>query len=93
VITFAGQGYTDAYEHFYVFPSDLKGDCSNPDDSTLLSSAVSADKLADWLQPVNASEIVLILDACNSAASVESNGFKPGPLVQRSLVFHRDFTT
>src|SRR6202044_396494 len=46
---------------------------------------ISARQLSYWRRDLVASEIVLIIDACDSAASVESEGFKPGPLGSRGL--------
>lgn len=41
--------------------------------------------MAEWLLPLDAGEIVLILDACYSAASVEAGDFRPGPLGSSGL--------
>jgi hypothetical protein len=37
------------------------------------------------LRKVDAADMVLIIDACHSAASIEAEGFKPGPLGSRGL--------
>jgi hypothetical protein len=54
-------------------------------DSALKLSAISDDDLTSWLRPIDAGEMVMILDACYSAASIESNDFKPGPMGNRGL--------
>ena len=86
-MTFSGHGYSDASEKdggFYLLPSGLAGSCRKVDDA-LLSASISADELAQWLRPIDAGEMTLILDACDSAASVDSGDFKPGPLGSRGL--------
>jgi WD40 repeat protein len=79
VLTYSGHGYTDATGTFYLLPSDLKGDCARVD-RELLASAISSDDLTEWIRPIDAGEMVMVLDACYSAASIESGDFKPGPM-------------
>jgi hypothetical protein len=70
IITFAGHGYTGSDGAFYLAFSDR---------------SVSEAEFARWLRGVDADNMVLILDACQSAASVEGEGFKPGPLGSRGF--------
>src|SRR5262249_47994384 len=79
VLSFSGHGYTDKQNRFFLFPSDLAGDCKRFDDRSLASS-ISSDELTEWARPIDAGEIVIILDACYSGASVEAGGFRPGPM-------------
>ena len=51
----------------------------------LLRSAISSDELSRWLRDVDAGRLVMIVDACHSAAAVEGEGFKPGPMGSRGL--------
>jgi WD40 repeat protein len=83
-LSFSGHGYTSPDGEFYVLPSDVEGSCRRAD-ATLLKNAISSDDLAAWLRPIDAGEMVLILDSCYSAQSVEANGFKPGPMGSRGL--------
>jgi len=83
-MSFSGHGYSAAGGAFYILPSSLQGDCSHVDDA-LLKSAISADELADWLRPIDAGEMTLILDACYSAESIQAGEFKPGPMGSRGL--------
>jgi hypothetical protein len=76
VISYAGHGYTDARGRFALVPSDAASHDGQPDPKTL----ITAGDLAEWLAPVDAGEIAFIIDACHSAASVSSGGFKPGPM-------------
>lgn len=83
-LSFSGHGYGDANGTYYILPSDVQGSCAAVDKS-LLDEAVSADELAEWLRPIDAGEMTFILDACDSAASVDVGGFKPGPMGSRGL--------
>lgn len=51
----------------------------------LLASSINSDELSQWLRKIDAGEMVLIIDACQSAASVSGGGFKPGPMGSRGL--------
>src|SRR6185295_8721372 len=46
---------------------------------------VSSEELSLWLRDVDAGEMVMIADACHSAATVDVEGFKPGPMGSRGL--------
>jgi len=84
-MSFSGHGYADLNGRFYLFPSDLKSGGEQRATPELLSSAISSDELAEWLRPLDAGEMTIIIDACHSAASVEGEGFKPGPMGSRGL--------
>jgi WD40 repeat protein len=84
ILAFAGHGYAGANGRFYLFPSDLPRTEVRVTPA-LLDSAVSSTELADWLRGVDAGRLAIILDACQSAASVEGEGFKPGPMGSRGL--------
>lgn len=78
IVTFSGHGYTDPQGSFFLLPSDarLVGADRVPDPASL----ISATNLAVYLGSIKAGEIALIIDACHSAASVDANNFKPGPM-------------
>ncbi|MDE1324003.1 ankyrin repeat domain-containing protein [Vibrio aestuarianus] len=82
---FAGHGLSDSGQ-FYLFPYDI-GDTSNSReiDNTLLSKAISSLELDHWMRDIDAGNFILVIDACNSAASVQGEGFKPGPMGSRGL--------
>lgn len=69
---------------FYLLPADV-GPAFAPSDSQSLARAISSDELALWLRGMDAVDEVMIIDACHSAASVQSAGFKPGPMGNRGL--------
>ena len=78
IITFSGHGWADPRGNFYLLPTDADWPDSAelPDRSSLLSSA----EIADALKRVDAGEMALVIDACHSAASVDTVWFKPGPM-------------
>ncbi|MGB5036357.1 MAG: hypothetical protein WBQ66_07105 [Blastocatellia bacterium] len=90
VITFAGHGYSDGRGNFYMAPSDVgrnaraqiasMGD-GQPD---ALGRCISSDELSQWLRDVDAGDMVMVIDACQSA-SFTGPGFKPGPMGSRGL--------
>jgi WD40 repeat protein len=78
-LSFSGHGYSNRNGQFYILPSDFQGTCQGVEPE-MLRSAISAGELAEWLRPIDAGEMTFILDSCDSASSVESNNFKPGPM-------------
>jgi WD40 repeat protein len=84
LITFAGHGYTEANGVFYFVPSDIGSDS----DGTLTSirdRLISSDMVSEWMLGIDAGELIMVVDACYSAAVVEGQDFKPGPLGSRGL--------
>ena len=84
VLSFSGHGFAGKDGQYFILPADVDGACVNPDDR-LLGNAISADELTAWLRPVDAGEMVFILDSCYSSRSVEANEFRPGPMGSRGL--------
>jgi uncharacterized caspase-like protein len=77
ILSFSGHGWADETGAFYLVPAEGRWPGGpEPDRSTL----ISAVQMADRLREVDAAEMVMIIDACHSAASVDSGGFKPGPM-------------
>ncbi|MDX2218782.1 MAG: caspase family protein [Burkholderiales bacterium] len=87
VLTFSGHGLVDMQGSFHLMPHDTgpgrgKGVGLLPED---LKRMIGSDELALWLRDIDAGEFVFIVDACHSAATVESPDFKPGPMASRGL--------
>ena len=82
ILAFSGHGHTDQQGRFYLLPSN------SGLDSTItyarLPRFISSEELSQWLREVDAGELVMIIDACHSAASVPES-FKPGPMGDRGL--------
>jgi len=81
VISFSGHGLTQADGSFYLLPSD-SGVGDNVND---MQKLVSSQEIAEWLRPVDAGQMLLIIDACHAGASVDTPGFKPGPMGDAGL--------
>ncbi len=82
IISFSSHGYADERGRFFLFASDTG---SSGELRDALTRAISSDELGAWLRDVDAGELVLVVDACHSAASVQAEGFKPGPMGSRGL--------
>jgi hypothetical protein len=85
VITVSSHGYTTNEGMFYVIPSDSGQTEGHALTEQLRQKWVSSDELSAWLRDVDAGEMVMVVDTCHSAATVEEPGFKPGPMGSRGL--------
>jgi WD40 repeat protein len=88
LVFFSGHGYSDSRGRYFLFPSDSKPfeepDWHNPSQAAL-QRLISAEDLTSWLYKVDAADLVFIIDACHAAASVQGEGFRPGPLGSAGL--------
>ncbi|MBT2303402.1 caspase family protein [Variovorax paradoxus] len=86
IILFSGHGLNYQNE-FYLVPYNSGPKSPNRSDGPPLdlTRQISSAELAYWLRDLVADEIVLVIDACHSSASVESPNFKPGPMGARGL--------
>lgn len=95
LISFAGHGYADGRGAFYLVPHDVgakaRQNLASVGDGRALEAAagvlsrcVSSEELGQWLRDVDAGDMALIVDACQSAALTGEN-FKPGPMGSRGL--------
>jgi hypothetical protein len=62
--------------------SEQSGACG--DAREFLRHSISSDELTQWLERVDAGQMVLVLDSCHSAA-ISGPGFKPGPMGDRGF--------
>jgi WD40 repeat protein len=85
LVSFSSHGYADQNGSFYLLPTDIGKNSGRRITNDLLSRSISSDELSLWLRDVDAGEMVMIVDACHSAASVEGQSFKPGPMGSRGL--------
>jgi WD40 repeat protein len=87
VISFSGHGYADVKSEFYLLPSDVGPDVrpGEKPGAEMLQRCISGEDLSQWIRPVDASEIIVIIDACQAAAAVQQEGFKPAPIGSRGL--------
>ncbi|HWC95241.1 MAG TPA: caspase family protein [Candidatus Sulfopaludibacter sp.] len=80
-IFFAGHGITSG-DQFYLLPHDV-GVGATP--ANLASAGISDRDLEGFLESAAASQIVLVLDACNSGQAMEADDPRRGPLNSRGL--------
>lgn len=85
ILSFSSHGYVDDRGTFYIFPYDIGKSSNKEITDDLLSHTISSENLSLWLRDIDAGEMVMIVDACHSAASIETEGFKPGPMGSRGL--------
>jgi WD40 repeat protein/uncharacterized caspase-like protein len=85
LLTISSHGYTDDSGNFYFLLSDIGTGSGRQMTPALLQRALSSEELSVWLRDIDGGEMVLIVDACHSAATVEAEGFKPGPMGSRGL--------
>jgi WD40 repeat protein len=86
LLAFSSHGYTDDRGVFHMVLWDIGKD--TPQDKItpeLQANSLSSDQLSGWLREVDAGEMVMVVDSCHSAATVEAEGFKPGPMGSRGL--------
>jgi WD40 repeat protein/uncharacterized caspase-like protein len=89
LISFSGHGYGDGLGNFYIFPFDTgEPESSQPATSdinrALMRRLISSEDLSAWLRDVDAGDIIMVLDACQSE-DVTGKDFKPGPMGSRGL--------
>ncbi len=88
MIYYASHGYADQSGNYYFFTADTGRGKEKVITPELMRHSISSDELSAWLKDVDAGEIALIIDACQSAGTVkgEAGGeFKPGPMGSRGL--------
>jgi len=84
-VLFSGHGYADGNGNFYLIPRDTGPGSGKTISDELLRRSISSDELTRWMRPIDAGSMAMVIDACHSAAAVESEGFKPGPMGSRGL--------
>jgi uncharacterized caspase-like protein len=85
LISFSSHGFADDNGNFYFVPYDTGQVKEERITEQFLKRCISSEELALWLRDVDAGEMVMIADACHSAATVDVEGFKPGPMGSRGL--------
>lgn len=85
LISFAGHGFADDAGQFYLVPQDTGSRTGKQITAALKARSIGSEELSLWLRDVDAGDMTMIVDACQSAASVQAEGFKPGPMGSRGL--------
>jgi WD40 repeat protein len=89
VVYFAGHG-TAQRNRFYLIPHDLGYDGERELKSefnlqTILNHSIDDEELERILEPVNVSQLVLVIDACNSGQALEAEEKRRGPMNSKGL--------
>jgi len=84
IISVSSHGYAAQSGIFYILPNDIGENTTGITDE-VLPKLISSDELSLWMRDITAKEMLMIVDACHSAASVQGSGFKPGPMGSRGL--------
>ena len=89
VIYFAGHGTAQA-NRFYLIPHDLgyAGSRDAIDDAglnSILAHSVSDLELQDAIEKIDAGELLMVIDACNSGQALESEEKRRGPMNSKGL--------
>ena len=85
MLSVSSHGYTSKEGMFYIVSSDSGHTEGHGLTEQLRQKWISSDELSAWLRDVDAGDLVMIVDTCHSAATVEEPGFKPGPMGSRGL--------
>lgn len=89
VVYFSGHG-TAVRDRFYLIPYDIgyKGSREELDPAgltTILAHSISDEELVAALQSLDADQLLLVIDACNSGQAIESQEKRRGPMNTRGL--------
>ncbi len=89
VIYFSGHG-TAQKDRFYLLPHDLgyhgtRSSLNAAGLETILAHSVSDTELEDALRPVDADQLLLVIDACNSGQALDADDRRRGPMNTRGL--------
>lgn len=86
LLSFSGHGFATADGEFHLVPLDTGPGTTREVTESLRTHSISTAELSDWLGNVDAGELVLIVDACHSAAAIQGTAdFRPGPMGSRGL--------
>ena len=85
-IALAGHGLAGDGGIFHFFTQDFGvGTTGRTLPTDLSPHSLDSDELTTLLRAIDVRNMVLVIDACNAAASVEGAGFKPGPMGSQGL--------
>jgi uncharacterized caspase-like protein len=89
VIYFAGHGTAQANK-FYLIPHDLgyagsRTKLTEEGLASMLAHSISDEELEVAFEGVNASQIMLVIDACNSGQALEAEEKRRGPMNSKGL--------
>jgi N-terminal domain of anti-restriction factor ArdC len=83
LLTISSHGYTDERGIFHFVLQDV--DQPQQVTDVLGRETLNTNELSAWLRDVDGGEMVMVVDACESEATIQAEGFKPGPMGSRGL--------
>ncbi len=88
VVYFAGHG-TAAQDRFYLIPHDLGYTGSRKIDQagleTILAHSISDRELEQGFEKIDAGQLLIVIDACNSGQALETEEKRRGPMNSKGL--------
>ncbi len=85
LLSFSSHGFTDAGGSFHIVLEDTVTNRNRTLGMGSVVNSLSSDELSVWLSDIDAGEMVMVIDACHSEASVNEQAFKPAPIGSRGL--------
>lgn len=85
IFTYAGHGYAAKNGQFHMYPWDILETDKRVVSQDFLASTINSDELESMLRHVDSERFLMVIDACNSAASVQGREFRPGPMSSAGL--------
>jgi hypothetical protein len=83
LLAVSSHGYTDDQGVFHFVLQDV--DQPQQVTDALNQETLNTNQLSAWLRDVDGGEMVMVVDACESEATIQAEGFKPGPMGSRGL--------
>jgi len=83
LLAVSSHGYTDEQGVFHFVLQDV--DQPQQVTDALDRVTLNTNELSAWLRNVDGGEMVMVVDACESEATIQAEGFKPGPMGSRGL--------
>ncbi|MCA1634115.1 MAG: caspase family protein [Acidobacteria bacterium] len=89
IVYFAGHG-TAQGDRFYLIPHDLgyagaRDQLDEPGLRLMLSRSVSDEELQEAVEKIDAAQMMLVIDACNSGQALETEEKRRGPMNTKGL--------
>lgn len=85
LVSYSGHGYASKDGGFHLFPFDIAKGSQREITPELLLSTITSIDLNRMLRDIDSENFMMVIDACNSSASVEGKDFRPGPMGSSGL--------
>ena len=85
IISFSGHGYASSNGNFYMITQNTGFEKGKILTVELNNLSISSEDISNWIRDIDAGDISMIIDACQSETSIQKEGFKPGPMGNKGL--------